>query len=298
MDLIEHVRILARVAEQASFTRAAEQLGMPKSRVSLHVKALERELGTRLLQRTTRAVRPTPDGERFLERAKSLLDDAEELTTMFQPASALEGRVRLDLPVSLARERIIPALPDFLAQHPKLELVLSATDRRVELVKEGFDCVLRVGQVRESGLTAKRLGLLSMANCASPAYLRRFGVPRSIEDLASHRLVHYSLTLGGDEPAFEYRKSGRWVTVPMTAALTVNSVEAFYAACMAGLGIIQVPRLGTRRAVQEGSFVEVLPEHVCAPMPISLVHRHGRNVPKRVRAVMEWLSALLLPVLG
>ena len=172
MDLHE-LRIFATVAELASFSRAAEQLGLAKGRVSTSVQRLEAQVGTRLLQRTTRSVRVTPDGERFLERCKELLTEAEQLQAMFQPASTgLTGRLRIDLPNRLARDLVIPRLPEFLAAHPLLEIGISTTDRRVDLVHEGFDCVLRVGELVDSDLVALPLGVLRMRNVASPAYLR------------------------------------------------------------------------------------------------------------------------------
>jgi DNA-binding transcriptional LysR family regulator len=296
MDL-EAVRIFVKVAELSSFTRAAEQLGMPKSRVSLHVSALEEEVGSRLLQRTTRVVRPTPDGEQFLVRARRLVAEADELAAMFQAPSTLRGRVRIDLPVTIARDLIIPRLPELLAAHPSLEILLSTTDRRVELVREGFDCVLRIGALPDSALIAKRLGAFSMMNYASPAYLRKYGVPRTIDDLDRHYVVHYSLSLGGDEPTFEYKDGDRYRERPMRSFVTVNNVDAYEAACAAGLGIIQAPRRGFREAVERGLLIEVLPELLCAPMPVALVHGHGRNVPRRVRAVMAWLGQIVEPYL-
>lgn len=289
MDL-ETVRMFVKVAELASFTRAGEQLGLPKSRVSLRVKQLEAELDARLLQRTTRAVRLTPDGEQFLARAKLLVLEADELATMFQATSTLRGRVRIDLPTRLARDHIFPRLPDFLAQHPQLELLVSTTDRRVEVVREGFDCVLRVGALGDSRLLARRIGVLPMANYASPEYLRRFGTPRSVADLDRHLLVHYSSTLGSDVCAFEYRKSGRWVEQSMRSTITVNNTDAYEAACLAGLGIIQAPRIGKNEAVERGRLVEILPNATCEPMPVSLVHSHGKKPPQRVREVMAFLA--------
>lgn len=297
MDL-ESVRMLLKVAELASFTRAAEQLGLPKSRVSLGVQALERELGTRLLQRTTRTVRPTIEGEQFLVRARRLLLEADEVSSMFQQKGTLRGRVRLDLPVTLARNAIIPRLPELLAQHPQLELLVSTTDRLVEVVREGFDCVLRIGTVSDPGLTARRLGAFEMGNYASPAYLQKYGTPHRLEDLDDHYVVHYSTTLGGDAPSFEYRDGATVRERPMKCLVTVNGVEAFQAACVAGLGIIQGPRYGHRSMVEHGLVVEVLPELRCEPMPVSIIHAHGRNVPKRVRAVMNWLEQVVAPLLS
>jgi DNA-binding transcriptional LysR family regulator len=292
MDL-DALRIFVRVAELASFTRAAEQLGMPKARVSLRVQALEAELGIRLLHRTTRTVRTTPDGDQFLARARRLVVDAEELAAMFQAPRTLRGLVRIDLPVNLSREVVIPRLPELLALHPQLELQLSTTDRRVELIREGFDCVVRVGTLPDSELVVRRLGVLAIANCVSPSYVHRYGAPRGLDELDRHLLVHYSLTLGGDPPVFEYRDGDRDRAQPMRAIVTVNHTDAYRAACLAGLGIIQVPRFGVRDQLANGSLVEVLPEWPCAPMPVSLVHGHGRTVPKRVRAVMTWLAQVV-----
>ena len=294
---IETMRVFVRVAELGSFTRAAEQLGMPKARASVRVQALEEELRSHLFQRTTRAVRLTPDGEQLLARARRLVSDADEIAAMFDAPSTLRGRVRIELPVSIARDVVIPRLPELVAAHPHLEVLLGTSDRRVDVVREGFDCVLRVGTLTESGLVAQRLGVLGMANYASPSYLRKYGVPGKLEDLDRHFIVHYSPSLGGDEPTFEYRDGERWRERPVHRLVTVNNAESYEAACLAGLGIIQAPRWRRRDALERGLLVEVLPELTCAPMPVSLVHAHGRNVPRRVRAVMVWLSKTVQPFL-
>jgi len=292
---LDSLRIFVKVAELGSFTRAAQHLGLSKARASIRVGEIETELGARLLQRTTRAVRLTPDGEQFLTRARRLVQDAEELGSMFQAPSNLRGRVRLDAPVNFARELLIPRLPDLFAQHPQLELELSATDRRVDLVREGFDCVLRIGALPDSGLASRRLGTLPMVNCASPGYLHKYGTPRSLADLESHLLVHYSLAFGSDAPAFEYPYGSGFRELSMRSLVTVNNADAYAAACIAGLGIIQSPRTGMARHLAAGTLVEILPELKAAPMPVSIVHGHARNVPKRVRAVINWLGQQLEP---
>ncbi len=294
MDLAS-LRVFVKVAQLASFTRAAEHLGIAKSRVSMQVRRLEAELGTRLLQRTTRVVRPTPEGERLVARATRLLLDADELTATFQTARALRGRVRIDLPNVFARDFLVPRLPDFIATHPHLELLISTTDRRVEVVREGFDCVLRVGSLGDSGLFARRLGVLPMMNLASASYLRKHGVPRTLADLDAHLLVHYSPTLGADPPTFEYPDGERYLERPMRSLVTVNGTDAYLAACVAGLGIIQVPRSGKSALLDDGTLLAVLPDLTAQPMPVSLMHAHGRNVPKRVRAVMSWIEKTLEP---
>jgi DNA-binding transcriptional LysR family regulator len=274
---LEALRIFVKVAELASFTRAAAHLGMPKSRVSLRVGSLEDDLGTRLLQRTTRAVRPTADGEQLLLRAGPLLRDAEEVTTLFQSA----------------RDVLIPRLPELLATHPQLEVLISTTDRLVEMVREGFDCVVRVGTLQDSGLAARRLGVLPMVNLASAAYVRKHGLPRTLAELDGHTVVHWSPSLGNEPPSFEYRDGDVYREWPMRSAVTVNSADAYLAACQAGLGIIQVPRSGKNVPVEQGLLVEVMPDHEARPMPVSVMHAHGRNVPKRVRAVLTWIASAL-----
>lgn len=284
-----------KVAELGSFTKASAQLSLSTPRVSVLVKDLESDLGTRLLQRTTRAVTLTAEGEQLRARAASLMRDAEAITTLFQAPSGLRGRLRVDLPVNLARDRIIPRLPEFFAAHPNLELQLSTTDRRVDVLREGFDCVLRVGRLESSTLVVKRLGELPMVNVVSAAYAARHGVPRGLDDLEHHHVVHYASRLDGERPGFEWVEAGRVREVPMRALVTVNSVDAYHAACVAGLGLIQAPRLALVTALANGAMLEVLPQHRPPALPVAIVHGFGRAVPQRVRVFIAWLSTVLAP---
>ena len=297
MDRIDHLRSFLRVAELGSFTAAAEQLGLPKASVSLAVQRLEAEVGVQLLHRTTRRVRLTADGAQFQQRARDLLDDMEDLQGMFRRETQLKGRLRVDMSSGLARQLVIPHLPDFLARHPGLEIELSGTDRRVDLVREGFDCVVRVGPLDDNTLVARPLGVMHIVNCASPAYLAARGMPYSLEDLSHHALVHYVGTLGQRSPGFEYHDGQAYRSVPMRGAITVNSGEAYSAAALAGLGIIQVPRLGARVALAAGTLVEVLPACVAEPMPVTLLYAQRRHLPRRVAAFMDWMAALVTPEL-
>lgn len=298
MDL-DLLRIFVKVADLASFTRAAEVLGIPKARVSTSVQQLEAQVGARLLHRTTRAVHITQDGEQFLERCKELLAHAEDVQAMFHQApNALRGRLRVDMGIAFARDIVIPRLPEFLAAHPQLEVELSTTDRRVDLVHEGFDCVLRVGNLRDSGLVARHLGTLPLINCASPAYLAAHGTPRTLEDLDQHRLVHYSPVLGGAPLGWEYRDGDEYRFRAMSGVLTVNNTDAYRAACVAGLGLIQVPRLSMRPLIQQGVLVEVMPAFTGEPMPVSVLYPHRRNLSKRLLAFMAWLTQVLDPHLA
>ena len=295
MNPLDRMQIFARVAELSSFTQAAQVLGLPKASASLAVQQLEAQLGTRLLHRTTRRVQLTQDGQAYYERCKDLLDDVDELQAMFQqPAgTALRGRVRIDMSTGIARQLVLPALPELLAHHPLLEVELSSTDRRVDLVREGFDCVIRVGPVAEPGLVARPLGQVRVATCASPGYLAKKGTPHTLADLAQHDLVHYVSTLGTRSAGFETVDGNTAAFHPMAGRVTVNSAEAYLGACAAGLGLIQAPLLGVRELIDRGLLVEVLPHHPAPPMPVTLIYPHRRHLPQRVRVVMDWLAAVV-----
>ena len=297
MNRIEAMHIFVRVAELASFTKAADSLGLPKASASTAVQQLEAQLGTQLLHRTTRKVQMTQDGQRFYERCKDLLADMDELSGMFRQApQSISGRLRIDMNGSIAR-RVMTHLPQFLREHPQIQVELSCTDRRVDVVGEGFDCVVRVGVLEDSSLIVRPLGMFPIANCASPAYLEKHGVPRELSDLANHHLIHYVATLGQRSPGFEYLDGATCRYVPMQGVLTVNSVEAYQEGCLAGLGIIQAPRVGIIQLIDQGRLVEVLPHCHAEPMPVSLLYAQRRNLSARVQVFMDWLRGVMLPYL-
>ena len=284
------------MAELASFSQAALSLNLPKASASTAVQQLEAQLGTRLLHRTTRRVQLTQDGQTFYERSKDVLADMDELQAMFlqQEAAGLCGRIRIDMSTGLARDIVIPRLPELLAVHPLLEVELSSTERRVDLVREGFDCVLRTGSVVDTSLIARPLGTLRQLNCASPAYIQAFGMPQTLADLARHRLIHFVGTLGDKSAGFEYMDDAGTVrSIAMAGAVTVNNSEAYTAACLAGLGIIQVPQVVESAHLRSGALVQVLPQFLAPPMPLNLLYANRRNLSQRVRVVMDWLAGVI-----
>lgn len=291
VDRLEAMSIFVKVAELGSFIRAAESLRMPKASVSTAVQRLETQLGTRLLHRTTRRVQMTQDGTTYYERCRDLLADIGELESMFERGTEnVRGRIRVDMPNGVATNWIVPKLPEFLAMYPGVEIELSSTDRLVDLVHEGFDCVIRAGTLRDSGLIARPLGAFTNVNCASPAYLKKYGRPRTLKDLSRHRLVHYVSVLGTKSSGFEYFDGEKYANIEMAGALTVNNGDAYLAACLAGFGIIQTPAIGVKQELKKGSLVEILPKHHSEPLPISLVYPHRRNLGRRVRLFMDWVE--------
>lgn len=293
MERYDAMRIYLRVVELASFTAAADTLGLPKASVSLAVRQLEDLTGTRLLHRTTRRVNATAEGRAFYERCRDLVADLEDAESMFKEGGELSGRLRVDLPHGLAHSVLLPHLPGFLYAHPGLELEVSTTDRKVDPIKEGFDAVLRVGLEADPSLVARRLGEFEVANCASPSYLARHGTPTCLADLAEHHLVHYTPNLGSRPFGFEYRVGDEYRTLAMSGRVTVNGTDAYAQACLAGLGIIQAPMWGMREYLAQGLLCEVLPELRAEPMPVTLLYPQRRYLARRVKALVSWIETTL-----
>ncbi|PWK92146.1 LysR family transcriptional regulator [Fulvimonas soli] len=299
MDQLQTIRMFVRVAETGSFTRAADQLQVPRSSVSTAIRRLEEHLDTRLIHRTTRRMQLTPDGSDYLDWCRRLLDEIEQAEARFRRGGGeLRGRLRVDAPSRIARRLLVPALPGFLARHPALELELGSTDRPVDLVGEGVDCAIRVGEVRSPHLVARRLGALRQLNCASPGYLARHGTPRGAAELRRHRVVAYASPLTGRVEDFEYLAEGARRTLRLRSQVTVNSAETYAACCLAGLGIIQVPAYDVADELRAGRLVEVLPACVPPPLPLWAVYPGRRHLSPRVRAFVTWVEALFAPHLA
>lgn len=294
MDRIDQLRIFIRVAHSGGFTSAAVQLALPRPTVSLAIQQLEARLGTRLLSRTTRRVSLTQDGEALLERALALVADSDELEQQFQPdVLALSGRLRVDLPSRIARRQVAPALPAFLQQHPGLEIELGSSDRTIDLVHEGVDCALRVGEVSSGSLVARRLGNFRLINCASPAYLARHGTPRAPEDLGQHLAVNYALPGSGRITAWEWMEDGELQTQIMAGQVAVNNAETYIACCLAGAGLIQIPAYDVSGHLAAGELVEVLHDWPAPPMPVHIVYPHRRHLSRRMQSFSNWLAEII-----
>jgi len=298
MDRIDLLQVFVRVAETGSFTRAADRLGLPRASVSTAVQQLETRLGSRLLHRTTRRVGLTPDGEVMLERARALVADMEDMEQQFLPARGqVSGRLKVDVPSRIARRLIAPALPDFFALHPAIELELGSSDRAVDLVLEGIDCALRVGPLANSSLVARPLGHFTLINCASPAYLQRHGTPRTPADLPEHVAVNYASPTSGRAAPWEWLRDGETSTLRMRSQVAANNAETYIACALAGLGLIQIPAYDVREHLASGELVEVLPDARAEPLPVQLVYPHRRNLSRRMQAFAGWLETVLADAL-
>jgi DNA-binding transcriptional LysR family regulator len=288
MDRFDAMRVFIRVVEQRSFTQAAQDLGLPRSTATDAIKQLETRLGVRLLQRTTRTVSPTLDGEAYYRRCLAILGDIEDAEAAFAGAKP-RGLLRVDVQGTLARRFVLPGLPAFLARYPDLELFMGEGDRWVDLVREGVDCVLRVGEPRDTDMVARRVATLAEVTCASPAYLAVFGMPTSIEALSGHRIVGFRSSATGALLPLEFVKDGIARNVTLPATLSVTGAESYSAAARLGLGLIQAPRYNLEADLQRGTLVEVLPEYPPAPSPVSLLYPRNRQLSPRVRVFIDWL---------
>ncbi len=294
MDRIDLFRIFARVVEQASFTRAADTLGIARSSVSAAVQELEGRVGARLLYRTTRKVSPTQDGVAFYERCQRVIADVEDTENLFRQTSARpSGKLRIDVPGRIGRLIVAPALPGFLDDYPEIDIDLGVTDRTVNLVEDGVDCVLRVGSLGDSGLIARPIGRLPLINVASPAYLALHGTPHTPDDLRYQRAINYASPSSGRVEDWEWLENGTLHRMQMQGRVTVNSAEAYIACCLAGLGLIQIPAYDVRGHLEAGELVEIMPHHRAEPMPMALLYPHRQHLSRRLQVFADWLEALL-----
>lgn len=284
------MRIFTRIVDLKSFTRAAEDLGYPKSTVTNAIKQMEARLRVRLLHRTTRQVTPTLDGEAYYVRCARLLADLEETENVFSEASANPaGKLRIDMHGTLARHFVLPQLPQFCARYPNIELQLGMGDRLVDLVGEGIDCVLRVGELRDSSMVARKLGMLEQVTVASPSYLSIHGEPLTVDDLVHHRAVNFFSAQTGKIYPFEFKVDDAIRRVAINGTVSVNNADAYATCCRSGLGLIQAPRYGLAASIAAGELREVLTAFRPDPMTVFVLYPHHRQLSPRVRVFVDWL---------
>ena len=284
MDRFDSMRLFARVVERRSFTGAAQDLGLPRSTATEVLKQLEKRLGVRLLQRTTRQVTPTLDGEAYYRRCLAILSEVEEAESAFTGAKP-SGPLKVDVHGTLARHFLMPGLPRFLAEYPDIQLHIGEGDKLVDLIREGVDCVVRVGEPRDSAMVGKRLAMLEEGTFASAAYLEKFGTPRRPQDLANHRMIGFVSSATGNVMPLELTVDGGLETFTPPLALSVASGESMVAAAAAGLGLIQLPRYHAA-----GALIEVLADYRPSPTPVSLLYPHNRQLSPRVRVFIDWVT--------
>ena len=293
MDRLDTLQLFTRIVEQNSFSRAADLLGIPRASATHAIKELEARLGTRLLERTTRHVRPTLDGQAYYERCVQVLSDLDDAEAVFrQGAASPRGVLRVDMSGTHATQVVLPMLGDFHARHPDIELVISSGDQLVDLVRDGVDCVIRAGDPRNPNLVARRLAAMPQVVCASPAYLDRFGTPRHPGELAAHHVVRFFASSGGIDYPLELQVDGQWRRYDLGGWLAVNDAENYVQGALHGAGLIQVPRFHIEAMLRDGRLVEVLGTWRSPDLPLSALYPQRRQLSPRVRVFVDWLVGL------
>ena len=289
MDRIGVMRLFVRIVERGSFAQAARDLQVPRPTATHAIQRLEADLGVRLLERTTRNVRPTLDGTLYHGRCIRLLADLDEVESVFRNAEP-RGPLRVDMQGTIARFFVLPALPRFIARYPGISLSLSEGDRMVDLITEGVDCVVRAGELSDSSLIGRRITVLEQLTLASPAYLERYGVPSTPDDLDGHRMVAYAASATGQPYPMEFEKDGQAWEVALPHDIVVRGAEIYTASGVAGLGLIQVPRYRVEHQIVARQLVPVLEAFPPPLMPVSGLYPQSRHLSSRVRVFIDWLT--------
>lgn len=288
------MQTFAKVAELESFSQAALALRLPNATVSMRVAQLEERLGVKLFTRTTRRVRLTDEGAAYLEWARRLLSEIGEVEDQLRGcARKPRGRIRVDVPASAGRQIIAPALPAFLERYPEITVELGCTDRLVDLIAEGVDCVIRGGKVEDELLVARRLGEFEVITCASPSYLSRFGIPESPLALEEHRAVNFYSAKTGKVMPLDFTINGVVQEVDVKHQVGTNDADAYLSLVVQGMGIGQFPKnKQILDAINAGMLVQVMNEWRPKGFPLYVVYPRNRHLSARVRAFVDWVIEL------
>ncbi len=293
MNKLQAMEVFIQVVDAGGFSRAAENMQLPKATVSTLIQQLETALSVKLLHRTTRQVTVTADGAAYYERCLQILTDVKEAEeSLSRTRLSPSGRLRVDTPTGLSSEILVPALPAFFERYPDIQLELGCSDRPVDLIEEGVDCAVRGGHLVDSTLIARRIGVLNFLTCAAPAYLEKYGTPQHPRDLARHRCVNYFSAKTGKIYDWDFNRDGERIEVPMPGVIALNDSNAYVQAGLAGLGVIQMTDYLLDRHVGDGRMVQVLGDWSTDPLPVHIVYPQNRHLSAKVRVFVEWVAEL------
>lgn len=293
MDRIEAMTLFVRIVESGSFTRAANGLDIPRATATLAIQQLESRLGVRLLERTTRQVRPTFEGEVFHERCVHLLAELEDAEASLKPvASNPAGVLRVEMHGTHARLLVLPHIQAFHRRYPELNLVLTSGDRRVDLVGEGVDCALRSGAPEDSSLVARKLAELPQVICASPEYLEVAGFPSHPDEFHAHHVIGFFSGSKAVDSTLDVIVEGQVRSFDAGNWITVNDASSYVEGARQGCGMIQLPRFSVAPMLERGELTEVLPEWRKPALPLYAVYPQRRQLSPRVRVFLDWVTSI------
>jgi LysR family transcriptional regulator for bpeEF and oprC len=294
MNKLQAMEVFVNVVDAGGFTRAAENMHLPKATVSTLIQSLEASLAVKLLHRTTRHVSVTADGAAYYERCLRILSDVRDAEeSLSRTRLSPTGRLRVDVPTGLASSVLIPALSDFFTRYPDIQLEMGCSDRAVDLVEEGVDCAVRAGRLVDANLIARRVGILHFVTGATPGYLARHGRPSHPDELARHLCVNYFSSKTGKILEWDFSRGAERVQVALPGKIALNDNTAYTSAGLAGLGIVQMPNFLLEPMLKDGSFEQVLPEWSSDSIPIHVVYPQNRHLSAKVRVFVEWVAELL-----
>lgn len=290
MDRLSAIEVFAAVVEEEGFTAAARQLDVSKSYVSKQISRLEDRLGVRLLNRTTRHVSTTGEGRAFYERCAQILDDLEEAErALTQAHSEPVGTLRMTAPMSFGNKYLAPAVGDFMCEHPDIKIDIHFSDRLVDIVEEGYDLAVRVGQLQDSSLIVRRVAPTTGYVVGSPAYLNKFGHPRSPEELAEHRCLLYTYLRTGATWKL-HDGGGREVAVEVDGPMRANNGQALLEAARSGLGLVLTPDFIAAGALRSGVLERTLPDWHGDTGAVWALYPHRRHLSAKVRVFVDFLT--------
>jgi len=293
MDRLQAMQVFTKIVEMNSFSRAADALGLPHASTTTILKNLEAHLRVRLLQRTTRRLNLTPEGAQYYERCLRILAEIDETEdSLSNTGKGPRGTLRIDMPGSIGRLIVMPRLIEFRERYPDIDLMVGFGDKPVDLVQDGVDCAIRVGELEDSSLVARRLGEFQTLTAASPAYIERHGEPANLDDLRQHLAVQYFSNITGRIKDMNFVVDGTATAVKMRGSLAVNDAEAYVMCGVQGAGIVQAPQFMLLPHLRSGKLVEVLPRWKTRPMPIAAVYPHNRHLAPKVRVFVDWIALI------
>jgi LysR family transcriptional regulator for bpeEF and oprC len=293
MNKLQAMQVFVRVVETGGVTRAADSLHMPKATATTLIQQLEGTLGVKLLNRTTRSVNVTPDGAAYYSRCVAILAEIRETEeSLAQRHASPQGRLRVEVPTLMARLVIVPALPTFFARYPDIDLQLGCSERRSDLIEEGIDCAVWSGELQDSTLIARRVGLLYFGTCASPAYIAAHGEPHHPDDLNAHRCINHFSPRTGKMFDWVFVKNGARIQASLRGYIALDDENSYVTAVEAGLGIAQIPAFVLKEAMERGSLELLLGDWFPDPAPLSVVYPENRHLSSKIRVFVDWVAEL------
>lgn len=291
-NLLELMNIFVQVVEQRSFTKAADALQLHRPAVSKFIQQLEDDLGVKLLHRTTRSLSITVEGEEVYQRAKELLNNVSDMIATVSPNQPPHGRLRISVPLALSHTILIPSLSEFQALYPQIEIVLTASDRLTDLISEGIDCVIRLGELHDSSFISRRIGEVQMATCATPSYLEKYGIPLTPDDLAHHKAINFFSENSREVMDWKFVMDGKVVSRRPGSIMLVNNSDVLLSCGLAGMGIIHALRTALEPHIHSGRLTELFTDNVTVTKPVSILYPDRRYLSPTVRAFIDWFSEI------